>query len=225
MRSPGVNNPVDRFYTRWAGVYDLLASAAPGIGAVRRRAVDALALAPGDTVIEMGCGTGANLPYLREAVGPEGAVIGVDLAGGALGRARSRIDRAGWENVALVCGDATRPALRKADALLATFVVGMFDDPGSVLDRWCGLLGPGGRIALLNARRSTHPAAAPLNLAFRGVVRLAAPGKRLSRDSPARDLEGSVTAAQGILETRCDVVDRVTLAGGYLTLASGRIKR
>jgi ubiquinone/menaquinone biosynthesis C-methylase UbiE len=223
MGSPGVKgNAVDRFYTRWAGVYDLFASAAPGIGAVRRRAVDALGLAPGDTVVEMGCGTGANFPHLRDAVGPEGSVIGVDLAGGALDRARSRIDRGGWENVGLVCGDATRPALRRADALLATFVVGMFDDPGGVVDRWCDLLGPGGRITLLNARRSTHSAAAPLNLVFRGFVRLGAPGNRFGRGSPARDLERSVAAAQGRLETRCDRVDREGLAGGYLTLASGR---
>jgi ubiquinone/menaquinone biosynthesis C-methylase UbiE len=224
MDSPGAErNAVDRFYTRWAGVYDLLASAAPGIGTVRRRAVDALAPDPGETVVEMGCGTGANLPYLREAVGPEGTVIGVDLAGGVLERARSRIDRAGWRNVHLVRGDATRPPLRGADALLATFVVGMFGEPDEVVDRWCDLLGPGGRIALLNARRSGHPLAVPLNLGFRGFVRLGAPGKRLARGSPARDLERSVGAAQGVLRARCGTFRRESLAGGYLTLASGRV--
>ncbi|MFB6228132.1 MAG: class I SAM-dependent methyltransferase [Halobacteriales archaeon] len=226
MGSPGAaGNAVDRFYTRWASAYDLLASAAPGIGTVRRRAIDALKIDPGDTVVEMGCGTGANFPHLRAAVGPEGAVIGVDLAGGVLDRAQSRIDRAGWENVALVRGDATRPALQEADALLATFVVGMFDDPERVVDRWCDLLGSGGRITLLNARRSTHRAAGPLNLAFRGFVRLAAPGNRLSRDSPTRDLERSILRAQESLRARCGRVDRETLAGGYLTLASGRVSQ
>ncbi len=226
MRSPGrKRNAVDQFYTRWARVYDLLASAAPGIGAVRRQAVEALAIDPGDTVVEMGCGTGTNLPYLRKAVGPEGTVIGVDLADGVLDRARSRIDRANWGNVALVRGDAARPALRKADALLATFVIGMFDNSGTVVERWCDLLGPGGRIVLLNARRSTHPVAAPLNLAFRGFVRLSAPGHRLTDGSPTRDLERSIAGAQETLGIRCDRFRRKTLLGGYITLASGRIDR
>jgi ubiquinone/menaquinone biosynthesis C-methylase UbiE len=225
MESPGnAARVVDRFYTRWAGAYDLLASAAPGIGAVRKRAVGALALDPGDTVAEMGCGTGANLPYLRAAVGPDGTVIGVDLAGGALARARSRVDRSGWGNVDLLRGDATRPPLPEADAVLATFVVGMFDKPGRAVDRWCDLLAPGGRIALLNARRSRHPAAAPANLAFRGVVRLGAPGKRLARGSPARDLERSVGTAQEALRARCGGFRQAPLAGGFLTLASGRIR-
>jgi ubiquinone/menaquinone biosynthesis C-methylase UbiE len=217
-------NAVDRFYTRWAGVYDLLASAAPGIGAVRQRSVDGLALDPGETVVEMGCGTGANLPYLRAAVGSRGRVVGVDLARGALDRARSRVDRAGWENVGIVRGDATHPPLEDADALLATFVVGMFEDPGSVIDRWCDLLGPGGRVALLNARRSDHPLAFPLNAAFRGFVRLGAPGNRLARGSPARDLERSIGAAQETLRARCGAFHRASLAGGYLTLASGRVE-
>jgi len=225
MESPGAAaRVVDRFYTRWAGPYDLLASAAPGIGRVRKRSVDALALDPGDTVVEMGCGTGANLPYLRNAVGSDGSVIGIDLASGALDRARSRDDRAGWGSVTLVRGDATRPPLRRADALLATFVVGMFDDPETVVDRWCDLLGPGGRIALLNARRSDHPALAPLNLLFRGFVRLSAPGNRLATRSPARNLERSIATAQGALRARCDEFRREALAGGYLTLASGRVR-
>ena len=225
MESPGAEgNAVDRFYTRWAGVYDLLASAAPGIGAVRRQAVGALALDPGDTVVEMGCGTGANLPYLREAVGPGGAVIGVDLVGGVLDRARSRVDRAGWENVTLLRADATRAPLEGADALIGTFIVGMFDAPRRVVGRWCDLLGPGGRIALLNATRSDHPAAAPLNLVFRGFVRLAAPGNRFVRGSPARDLERSIAAAQEALGLRCGQFRRKSLAGGYLTLAAGELQ-
>lgn len=214
---------VDRFYSRWAGVYDLLASRAPGIAAIRERSVDALALDPGDAVVEMGCGTGSNLPYLRDRVGPGGRVVGIDLAGGVLDRARGRVARAGWANVSLLRGDATRPPIERADAVLATFVVGMFADPAAAVDRWCDLLPEGGRIALLNATPSDHPAARPLNLAFRGFVRAGAPGKRLAHDSPARDLERKVREARVALEARCGDVRRTSLVGGYLTLASGRI--
>ncbi|MFB6296832.1 MAG: class I SAM-dependent methyltransferase, partial [Halobacteriales archaeon] len=131
---------VDRFYSRWAGAYDLLASRAPGIAAVRERSADALALDAGDTVVEMGCGTGVNLPYLRERVGSGGRVVGVDLAAGVLARADRRITRAGWANVSVLRGDARRPPVERADAVLATFVVGMFDDPAAAVERWCDLL-------------------------------------------------------------------------------------
>ena len=46
----------------------------------RREIVDELPLRRGDVVIDAGCGTGLCLPLLRERVGPEGAVIGVDAA-------------------------------------------------------------------------------------------------------------------------------------------------
>ena len=63
------------FYGRWARLYDLIATF-PGVGSWRARAVDSLGLSAGDRVVEMGCGTGANFPYLRERVGPEGQVVG-----------------------------------------------------------------------------------------------------------------------------------------------------
>ena len=50
------------FYGRWAGLYDVLATYVPGVGELRDRGAVALDLDRGDTVVEMGCGTGANLP-------------------------------------------------------------------------------------------------------------------------------------------------------------------
>ena len=222
--APGTG-AVDRFYSRWAGAYDLLASRAPGIAAVRERSADALALDSGDTVVEMGCGTGANVPHLRERVGPGGRVVGVDLATGVLARARSRIVRAGWGNVSVLRGDARRPPIGRADAVLSTFVVGMFADPAAAVEGWCDLLPSGGRIALLNATPSDHLLAPPLNLAFRAFVRAGAPGNRLARGSPARDLKRKVRDAQDALAGQCTEVQRETLAGGYLTLANGRVDR
>ena len=129
-----------RFYGRWARLYDLVATA-PGVDSWRERTVDALDLEPGDTVVEMGCGTGANFPHLREAVGPEGRVVGVDLTRGMLRRASERVDREGWDNVELVQADATRPPVAgPVDAVLATFVVGMFADPRPAVDGWVDVL-------------------------------------------------------------------------------------
>lgn len=216
-----MTTPAQRYYGRWATLYDRMADL-PGLHSWRARTATLLACSPGDTVVEMGCGTGANVPHLREQVGPNGRVVGIDLTDGMLAQARAHDDRVG-PTVDYVQADATRPPVTDADAILATFVVGMFEDPGEVVDRWCDLLGSEGRITLLNARRSTHAAAGPLNLLFRGFVRLAAPGNRLSRDSLARDLERSIMRAQQSLRARCDQNSRETLAMGYLTLASGRV--
>lgn len=212
-----------QFYARWARLYDLLARA-PGVRSWRAHAADALALEAGDTVVEMGCGTGANFPHLRGRVGPEGRVVGVDLTPGMLGVARDRVVQAGWENVAVLAGDATRPPLRApADAIVATFLVGMLGDPAAAVERWCDALRPGGRVVLLNASRSEHPAATPLNLLFRGFVRAAAPGGRTARRSPAAELERRVDAARGALATRADSHEQRRLGLGYVRLASGRL--
>lgn len=210
------------FYGRWAGPYDWL-SRAPVVDRWRRRAVDALALQPGETAVEMGCGTGANLPHLRRAVAPDGRVCGVDLTREMVARARKRALRAEWPTVAVARGDATRPPVDGVDAVLATFVAGLFERPGVVVRRWCDALAPGGRIALLHFRRSETPWAAPLNAAYEGFVRLSAPGQRFARRSVARDHDERVDRAHAALEARTDDYAATALAGGYVRLASGRV--
>ncbi len=212
-----------QFYARWARLYDLLARA-PGVRSLRARTADTLALEAGDTVVEMGCGTGANFPYLRGQVGPDGRVVGVDLTPGMLGVARDRVVQAGWRNVAVLAGDATRPPLcAPADAVVATFLVGMLGDPAAAVERWCDALRPGGRLVLLNASPSEHPAAAPLNLLFRGFVRAAAPGGRTARQSPAEELERRVDAARDALAAQADSHEERRLGLGYVRLVSGRL--
>jgi ubiquinone/menaquinone biosynthesis C-methylase UbiE len=60
---------------------------------------------PGSTVVDAGCGTGLLIPLLRERVGPEGKVIGVDATEPMLDRARLRAEDADWKNVELHCAD------------------------------------------------------------------------------------------------------------------------
>ncbi len=210
------------FYGRCAQLYDLVATA-PGVRSWRQRAVDTLSLSPGDTVVEMGCGTGANFPYLRDRVGPEGRVVGVDLVPAMVTRARHRIDPADWRNVHVVRGDATRPPTGDVDAVLATFLVGMLDDPASAVRTWLSRVVPGGRVTLLNAGRSDRRLALLLNLALRAFVRLAAPGSRTSAASPVRTLERRwVQAREALLEgTRDHQQER--LGVGLVRLASGRV--
>jgi len=212
-----------RFYNRWARLYDVVATV-PGVRSWRERAAEALGLGPGDTVVEMGCGTGANLPYLRERVGSGGRVLGLDLAPGMLDRAGERVRRAGWANVTLLAGDATAPPVDEdVDAILATFVVGMLEDPATTVGEWLDHLRPGGRLVLLNAGRSRHPVASPLNLLFRAFVRLNAAGERTARESPARALERKFDAARDTLAERSVAVTEERFGVGYVRLVGGRL--
>jgi len=209
------------FYARWASVYDRVARL-PGLRSWRAGAVAALDLAADDTVVEMGVGTGANVPELRERVGPEGRVVGLDITAEMLRAARRHADRTG-PGVTYLRADATRPPVRAVDAVLGAFVAGLFPDPAAAVDAWCDCVAPGGRVALLNFQRSGSLAGAPLSLAFEAFVRLSAPGARLSTASQARSFEARVAAARRRLTER--TVDRryETFGGGYLGLVSGTV--
>ena len=93
-------NRIARFFT----FFELLFLLPPGI---RRKAVGRLHLKPGDSVLEIGCGTGRNLPFLHEAVGPQGHIFGVDLSEGMLSKARQLCAKRTWENVTLIHSDAS----------------------------------------------------------------------------------------------------------------------
>ena len=215
---------ITSFYGRLARAYDLVATHTPGIAALRRRAVDALRLDAGDTVVEMGCGTGANLDYLRERVGPDGTVIGIDLTPGMLSRAHRRVERRGWRNVHLVRGDAAGPPLARANAVLATFVVGMLDDPAAAVDRWCALVSDG-RMALVDAGRSPHLPGRTLNGAFRAFVTLTTPppGQLQYDEPPAAVLDRRIAEARAAL-AKCGTIEvDERRALGFVRLTTGRV--
>lgn len=212
---------MSEFYERWATVYDRVARV-PGLRSWRAAAVDALALSRGDVVVEMGSGTGANVPELRERVGPTGRVVGLDVTTEMLRAARRHRDRTG-PGIHYLRADATRPPVRGVDAVLGTFVAGLFPDPAAAVDAWCDCVVPGGRVALLNFQRPDSALAAPLSLAFEGFVRLSAPGARLSSESQADAFEARVAAARQRLTERTVERRYETVGGGYLGLVSGSV--
>lgn len=138
---------------------------------IRRETIEQLGLDTGDTVLDLGCGPGVNVATLREAVGPDGSVIAVDLSRGMLERARTRVDDRGWENVTLVLADATRPIVtaERLDGVVATTAVSATPDVRSTVENVYDVLRPGGRFALYEIRLvPSGPARAlnPMILAF-----------------------------------------------------------
>src|SRR6202050_5456960 len=97
-------------YRKKAKHYDITSRLYPAPGYPQRtqrlRAVQALGLRTGDTVIDVACGTGLNLPLLQQAVGPGGRIVGVDLTDAMLAQAQDRVKANGWSNVSLVQADA-----------------------------------------------------------------------------------------------------------------------
>ena len=75
-------------------VPSLRADRRPGLGRsgarLRRTAAQALRLQKGESVIDIGTGTGLTLPYLAAGVGPTGRVVGLDRSASMLDGARDR---------------------------------------------------------------------------------------------------------------------------------------
>jgi demethylmenaquinone methyltransferase/2-methoxy-6-polyprenyl-1,4-benzoquinol methylase len=159
-------------YRKKAKRYDLTSRLypAPGYpqGGQRRRAVQALRLRPGDTVIDMACGTGLNFSLLQEAVGPEGRIVGVDLTDAMLDQARGRIETNSWSNISLVQADAAEfdfPA--GIDAILSTYALTQVPECREVIAHGAAALSAGGRWAVLDLK---VPESTPRWLAQLGIA-------------------------------------------------------
>jgi demethylmenaquinone methyltransferase/2-methoxy-6-polyprenyl-1,4-benzoquinol methylase len=123
----------------------------------RRRAVGALRLRPGATVVDIACGTGQNFPLIEHAIGPDGRIIGVDLTDAMLAQARHRVEESGWSNVSLVRGDAAAfhfPA--EVDAILSTYAFSHLPDSGKVIVHGTEALTRRGRWVVLDLKAPDH---------------------------------------------------------------------
>jgi len=122
--------------------------------AYRKRAIESLALKQGDTVVELGCGTGLNFSLLHERVGPGGKIVGVDLTDAMLDGANARIAANGWSNVELVKSDAADYVFTAAAAgILSTFALTLVPEFDEVIRNGAAALLPGKRFVILDFKR------------------------------------------------------------------------
>lgn len=148
---------VRRLYDRIAWVYDIAAWPYNLIRARRlsERAIKELRLEPGDTVVDLGTGTGWNLPHLADAVGADGTVIGVDISPAMLEQARQRIADRPNCNIELVEADISTYQLPPGtNAVVSTFVMEMRPDYSDIIQRLTMTLADNGQIATTGLR---HP--------------------------------------------------------------------
>jgi ubiquinone/menaquinone biosynthesis C-methylase UbiE len=124
-----------------------------GLGPSLHRLVAAAScLDVGDTVVDLGCGTGLLLPHLVGRVGEQGTVIGVDSSPRMLERAVTRVTRAGWRNVELERGDMlTYTPPRAVDVVVFCLSLSTVPDPEAALRRAVGFTRPGGQVVILDA--------------------------------------------------------------------------
>ncbi|MEV0445256.1 methyltransferase domain-containing protein [Streptomyces spectabilis] len=137
---------VQEFFAARAADWD---SRFPDDGPAYRAAVAALGLRPGARVLDAGCGTGRALPALRDAVGPSGTVLGVDLTPAMLEAAV----RAGRQSCGrLLLADVARLPVRAQtlDAVFGAGLVAHLPDPAENLRELARVVRPGGLLALFH---------------------------------------------------------------------------
>ena len=208
-------------YRKKAKRYDVTSRLYPAPGypqrGQRRRAVRALDLSPGDTVVDMACGTGLNFSVAR----------GRDRPRGPDRRRRSdrrdarpgteRIETNGWSNVSLVEADAIEFDFPNGvDAILSTYALTQVPECGDVIARGAAALSQGGRWAVLDLK---VPESTPRWLAHLGTSTVR-PFASIDEWIARRPWEA---IRAGMQETLADV-SWTELFFGTAFLASGRAR-
>ena len=181
-------------YRRRASIYDAeLALFEP----MRRAAIAKLGLRAGDTVFDVGCGTGLSFAALAEAVGPSGTVVGIEQSPDMLARARERLGQAAHASRTLLLEAPVEaaPIAVQADAALFHFTHDILRRPEAIANvlAW---LRPGARVVATGLKWA-GPWAWPVNFfvlpaALHSVTSfdgLAAPWTHLSQQLGALAVE------------------------------------
>jgi ubiquinone/menaquinone biosynthesis C-methylase UbiE len=134
---------------------------------LRAKAVALLDLGPGARVLDLGCGPGGSFPYLRNAVGPSGEVVGVEISPEVAINAQRRVGRHQWSNVQVIAAAAQTVELTGMfDGVL------MFGAPDvyasrEALDNVLPHVRPNGRVVFFGAKTSRRRTGWILNALLR----------------------------------------------------------
>jgi ubiquinone/menaquinone biosynthesis C-methylase UbiE len=142
-----------RFYDRVSRIYGWMT------GAFERKhgekALELLSIRDGETVLEIGTGSGHCFEQMARLVGDKGGCCGIDISTGMLEVTKNRLLRSGLaDGAGLCCADAAQLPFQdnSCDAILMAFTLELFDTPEipQVLSETMRVLKPGGRIAVVS---------------------------------------------------------------------------
>lgn len=121
---------------------------------LHRRAVDALGLRGGQTVLDLACGHGINFALLEEGIGPSGKLVALDYSEEMVTAARASARRQGWQNVDVLQSDAARMEIGAGslDGALCTLGLSVIPDQRAAIERVHAALRPGGTFVVLDGR-------------------------------------------------------------------------
>ena len=158
-------------YRQLAAGYD---DATRRIGGVRQAAITALRLHPGETVLDVGCGTGFNFAQILTAIGQAGHLLAFDHSSDLLAIARRRVADAGWRNITVrhayaeavnMRDELSRHGIAPPSAVLFSYVHDVMQSEGA-LNNLFSQVAPGARVSITSTRlwpRTWWPLCVPVN--------------------------------------------------------------
>lgn len=148
-RHPVPEQPRRETYRSQAGRYDQRTEA---FRPWRELLVGHLPARHGDTVLDVGCGTGLCLPLLQDKIGAAGTIIGIDASPQMIQVAGDRVTESGWQNVRLLTVPvADAPIDCIADAALFCAVHDLLQSPAA-LNQVFDHLRPGAVVAAIGGK-------------------------------------------------------------------------
>lgn len=210
---------MDRYRT-FAPFYDALSGEYPVYRAGRVSGIEALELAPGAQVLDVGCGTGLNFELLQERIGSAGTIVGIDQSPEMLRQARARAIKHGWRNVILIQTDAanvpTADVVRQieayggkpyCDAAIATYALSLMPQWHTAWENMLAWCRDGAALAVVDMQIPVGAAAV-----FTPLARLAC------------WLGGSDVGAHPwqAVEVECDDLESAAAWGGHIQIRAGR---